>query len=332
MISLWDRFVWGCYEIENVALKRKYKDVQFVKRIQDGKVCGQKAVTPRETHEYISKKIQSGEPFWAGRMGFVEMNLLRQFIEHRMAPFIDHRETALRQLCKNAGFFPYDLELGERYVDLVLADSPFIDLQGYWGLYMEDYIHKKYQKKTIVSGLPWLEPWQIAADAETGIKPWTAGLKGKNVLVVHPFAKSISQQYEKNREKIFSRHYRADDILPQFHLKTLQAVQTIAGNKDDRFENWFEALDWMKSECRKVDFDIAIVGCGAYGFNLAAEIKRMGKQVIHLGGATQVLFGISGRRWETEYASFDLINECWVRPSKEETVAGAKSIENGCYW
>lgn len=48
----------------------------------------------------------------------------------------------------------------------------------------------------------------------------------------------------------------------------------------------------MKDEIDKQDYDIALIGCGAYGFPLAAHIKRSGKKAIHLGGALQLLFGI----------------------------------------
>ena len=115
---------------------------------------------------------------------------------------------------------------------------------------------------------------------------------GKKVLVIHPFEDSIKKQYEKNRTHIFERIYDADDILPEFELITLKAVQTLAGEHDSRFATWFEALNWMIEQCKKIEFDVAIIGCGAYGFPLAAELKRMGKTAIHLGGATQIVFGI----------------------------------------
>ena len=44
----------------------------------------------------------------------------------------------------------------------------------------------------------------------------------------------------------------------------------------------------------KFDFDVALIGCGAYGFPLAAKLKTAGKQAIHLGGVLQALFGIKG--------------------------------------
>lgn len=45
----------------------------------------------------------------------------------------------------------------------------------------------------------------------------------------------------------------------------------------------------------KIDYDICLIGCGAYGFPLAAHAKRKGKKAVHLGGALQLLFGIKGK-------------------------------------
>ena len=56
----------------------------------------------------------------------------------------------------------------------------------------------------------------------------------------------------------------------------------------------------MIEKCIRLEFDVSIVGCGAYGFPLANEIKKKGKVAIHLTGATQLMFGIVGKRWEEE--------------------------------
>ena len=42
-------------------------------------------------------------------------------------------------------------------------------------------------------------------------------------------------------------------------------------------KSWFDALDKMYKDIRELDFDVAIVGCGAYGLPLAAKIKSLGK-------------------------------------------------------
>jgi len=178
-----------------------------------------------------------------------------------------------------------------------------------------------------------LEPWNLDSFST---KPWTSALKGKRVLVIHPFAETIDKQYHNYRTKIFEKKFKCDDILPEFDLITLKAIQTINFNSESqKYKDWFEALNFMVKQCEKIDFDVAIIGCGAYGLPLATAIKQMGKGAIHLGGATQLLFGIMGKRWEVEgYKEiFDQIkNEYWTRPLPEEKPQNADQIENGCYW
>ena len=162
----------------------------------------------------------------------------------------------------------------------------------------------------------------------------------RKVLVVHPFVDTIRSQYQK-RELLFSN----PDVLPEFELKTLKAVQTIAGTKSE-FASWFDALKYMEDEIDKIDFDIAIIGCGAYGLPLAAHVKRIGKQAVHIAGGTQLLFGILGKRWTEQYQGFwhyrpgidislnyhPLFNEYWVSPSRHEKPKGSEKVEGGCYW
>jgi hypothetical protein len=146
------------------------------------------------------------------------------------------------------------------------------------------------------------------------------------VLVIHPFDVSIQKQYQ-IRTKLFEN----PDILPDFQLITIPAVQSIAGNKTE-FDNWFDALEHMHKEIDKVDFDVAIIGAGSYGLPLSAYIKAKGKIAIHMGGATQVLFGIKGKRWDNHPVISRFYNEFWVRPEISELVPNADKVEGGCYW
>ena len=93
----------------------------------------------------------------------------------------------------------------------------------------------------------------------------------------------------------------------------------------------------MKAQMDRIDYDICLIGCGAYGFPLAAHAKRMGKKGFHLGGSLQLLFGIRGKRWENpdynpDYNYAALMNEHWVKPSEEERPVAAKKVEDACYW
>lgn len=109
------------------------------------------------------------------------------------------------------------------------------------------------------------------------------------------------------------------------------------GGNNNNFKDWFEALDWMKAEMNKTDYDICLIGCGAYGFPLAAHAKRQGKKAIHLGGSLQLLFGIKGVRWENpnynpKYNYAALMNQYWIKPNNNEKPNNAGNVENACYW
>ena len=51
-----------------------------------------------------------------------------------------------------------------------------------------------------------------------------------------------------------------------------------------------------------------------------------------MGGATQILFGIKGNRWDQHSVIGKLYNEAWVRPNENETPKKAGINEGACYW
>lgn len=231
--------------------------------------------------------------------------------------------SCLHNLCTLSGFFPFSKALGLKYYKRMLCDMKEIDILGSY-IYQEKYVNQfltGVKKRINLDGYyaPFL--WK---------NPWTRILKGKRVLVVHPFTESIRYQYEHNREKI----WQDPDVLPEFkELITIKAVQSIADAKKQPYKDWFEALKYMEDEISKQDFDIALIGCGAYGMCLAAHVKRMGKIAVHLAGWTQMLFGVYGKRWlkdQPQYSKF--INEYWIRPNENERPQGAEKVEGGCYW
>ncbi len=272
-------------------------------------------------NRYIAEKIRSGEPFMACRMGSGEMRAFRRTREVKWKLRKELPEETLDSLCINAGFFPRDRELVMRFGDLMQESARQADLIAVWnGLAMENYVYDTFvpqAKRCFLSGL---EPFFCG-------EPWTQALEGKRVLVIHPFEESIRNQYEKREELFEDRR-----ILPDFTLLTLKAVQTIAGQQDSRFSDWFEALDYMKREALKIDFDVSVIGCVAYGFQLAARLKEAGHQVIHMGGATQLLFGIHGNRWDAREDYRTLFTDAWCRPADSERPESADKVEGQCYW
>ena len=283
---------------------------------------GKKLLNFYEANDFIAAAIERGEPFMAARYGSVELAVTWKVRDDGKG-FIDAIGDSIYN---NAGFFPKgDDSSLIKFSQLMKQSTSRVNLMGVWFNPMEEYELRTYGSNPEYCRLGHLE--SVCAD-----NPWSAKLEGKKVLVIHPFEKSIRSQYAR-RELLFPGR----NVLPEFKsLEIVKAVQTIAGNRDERFSNWFEALDYMYNEAMSKDFDVAIIGCGAYGFPLAAKIKEAGKIAIHLGGATQLLFGIRGDRWESQYKG-SLIeelmkNENWVRPLEEEKPSGFKTIENGCYW
>lgn len=227
----------------------------------------------------------------------------------------------LSQMEQWSGFFPPEIPAIERFCELMLADIPEVDLLGSW-LPLERLFEKELNQCKKVD-LELLNPYFASI-------PWSHALRGKKVLVVHPFARSIESQYRK-RELLFK-----GDLLPEFDLQTIQAVQSLAG-EETGFSDWFEALDSMKDAMDCLDYDVCLIGCGAYGFPLAAHAKRKGKIGFHLGGSLQLLFGIRGKRWENpnynpDYDYSKLMNEHWIKPGEEERPKAADKVENACYW
>ena len=282
--------------------------------------AGKRLLGCDEANEFIYDRIISGKPFMACRFGSTELNAVGTFHFKREKEY----EKEIEHVCFYSGFFPHDESLGIQFAQTMKDACRQADYFSVWYMPYEDYFIKHYtSKETKIGYLTSFEPWKSR-------NPWTKALKGKKVLVIHPFEDSIRAQYSKRKEL-----FESVDILPDFDLRTLKAVQTLADNVDSRFSNWFEALNYMYVQAMKIDFDVAILGCGAYGMPLAAMLKEAGKQAIHLGGVTQILFGIKGKRCEEarEYQYIrEMMNENWTYPLESEKPKSAQKIEGNCYW
>ena len=281
--------------------------------------CNGKRILERdETNTFIKNRILSGQPFMVCRFGATELATMKTFDFELKSRY----EAQLSRVHTLSGLFPETEKIGKQFTDLMISSIPQADLIGIWPQEFEEYYTKQYGSEALeYTRLRHLEPWVNPEN------PWTAALRGKRVLIVHPFTESIAKQYER-REQLFP----GTEILPEFDLQLLKSVQTSGGGEDERFKTWFDAYEWMKEEILKQEFDVAVLGCGAYGFPLAAEIKKAGKQAIHFGGGTQLLFGIMGSRWEKSDRITKYVNEAWSRPLQSERPADANSVEKACYW
>ena len=293
---------------------------------------------PTYANQKIRELLQTDAPCMIGRFGSNEIESTvfyrnRRYYKRDLLNYARgisdiwwYPDSIVNKMHYNAGFFTPTIEQLDKFGEEMMRAMPLIDVLGSW-VKEESYFIKELSNACFVN-LELLNPlW--GSDSE----PWTTALQGKKVLVVHPFSETIKAQYAK-RETIH-KDYR---ILPKFTLQTIKAIQSITGMKPEGFRNWFDALHYMESQIDKTDYDICIIGCGAYGLLLAAHCKRKGKKAIHMGGATQLLFGIKGKRWDNPNYGFNgksylsFMTPQWVRPTANETPKKAFDIEEGCYW
>ena len=286
---------------------------------------------PDKASELIYNLLTSGKPCMIARYGAFELTSVINYLgvknaQHSCLKYITGNELQwwwnkrlMGFMQSNAGFFPSTEENLMKFGDMMVEDSKQLDILGSW-LPEEENLKKYFNLSYQSIFLKYLEPYWNNL-------PWTRYLEGKRVVVVHPFAESIKNQYDNYRDKIFENPM----VLPNFtSLRVVKAVQSLGGNSE--FKGWFEALEYMKDKVDQEDYDVCLIGCGAYGFPLAAHVKRMGKQAIHLGGALQLLFGIRGNRWDNMDEYKPLINEYWTRPKGDEIPQAKDKVENGCYW
>jgi len=281
-----------------------------------------KVKTQSEANEIVKEALLGDHPFMFGRHGTNEVQLGLHGLMYEKG-IVNEALTSqtLKGQCEHSGFFPADDEALSRLSQLLIEATECSDVYGALWLIGESYYVKRFlPKAAVVTHTNMMDFWRYE-------EPFTYALKGQKVLIVHYLAEQIKNQYKK-RELLFDN----PKVLPEFELMAMPAVQTIAGNRDLRFATWFEALDYMYEETKKYDYDVAILGCGAYGMPLAAKLKKDGKKVIYMGGVLQMLFGIKGKRWDNEPKAAALYNEHWVEPDAKFKPRNAEAVEGGCYW
>lgn len=267
------------------------------------------------TAQLISAAIVGKRPFLASRLGFTEARCLSQ-----PDALQEPSRFVMDLIWKHSGVFPPEKadfqKFGRRYLEALSV----VDLLGLIRNPAEKKLVDNHASTVSTCALGDLEPFLHPY-------PWSKHLAGLKVVVVHPFVESIRQQYEQRRSSLFFN----PDVLPEFSLRVVKAPQSLAGNTDG-YRSWTDACEHLIGEVASQEFDVAILGCGAYGLPVGAHVKKLGKVAIHMGGATQLLFGVSGKRWRDQPAFRAIMTDAWRPPLEIERPPGWETIEDGCYW
>jgi hypothetical protein len=288
--------------------------------VERAKYLGTRILPSQQGNDELARSL--GQPRAAGKIGAGEMAALRHYL--RRADPSGYcgfwRGYVASNLHRIAGVYPPEPAIFSRFCQTYARALQSLNVLAVWFNFGEHAAGRRFAPEATLTELDALEPYY-------NDRPWSQHLAGKRVLVVSPFAATIEAQYRR-REQI----WRAKpEVLPEFELRTVR-VPLSSYLTPPQHPDWFSALDAMCRQMEAAPFDAALIGAGAWSIPLVAHAKSLGAWAIHLGGVTQILFGIRGHRWERNKRIMAFRNEAWVRPSASETPNNVQAVEGGCYW
>ena len=283
--------------------------------------------------EFICSLFKNSNPCLIGRNGSLELEVILFFTTHR-SNGIDYPYALIQKLELHAGIFPATYASVDAwckaYIGALKECSAIVE-----GWYKplankEMNLHNTLIPEVKRILLRNLEPYYFEPKLR-----WSKYLKEKKVAIINSFAETCEQQtYMANA--IWGDTY--ESILPSStHWIPIQTyyspalAQGIAGWPES-IDCWEEAVSSIVISTIDSGATIAIIGCGGLGMIIGAELKRKGLQVIILGGAVQILFGIKGQRWIKHSVISTFFNDAWVAPPDFCRPNGSYKIEQGCYW
>lgn len=278
------------------------------------------------SNEYVKSLIESNEPFLISRVGDLETKVSVQYDSNGHV----NSNVSSNALHNNAGIYCNNMEELNTYAKLhaeCIQNSTALACfnPGSHVSHSENHFVKKYKLKTVRSRI--LEPFYCI---EQGLIPWSHSLMGKKVLIINPFVDSMQQQL-KSGFQIF-KHQPL--FLEGQEFIFYKCFSTNGMNRTHN--NWIETFEIMCNDISKLDFDIALLGCGGYGLPLCNYIhKNLNKSAMYVGGGLQLFFGVMGNRWESRdfWKTIIAKNGCtFIKPGKEEQIKNQNSIESACYW
>jgi hypothetical protein len=274
-----------------------------------------------EGNRLIYEALTSGRPQAIGKLGSTETLAIRKYRLTLGRPDAAERSARSRRtLYTHSGVYPDDYAIYARFCQYMLDDVlPEMTMLAVWFNLGEAKIVNRSCREAQLLDLFSLDPYRFE-------EPWSRAMAGKRVLAVHPFADTIRQQHAR-----LAQVWVDSEVAPPFTLECVR-VPHYPTMVRPRHHDWFATLDQLKLEMAEKEFDVALIGAGAYSLPLAVHAKILGKQGIHLGGGTQIIFGIRGGRWDADPYFQKLFNASWCRPLVSDTPPNNESVEGGCYW
>lgn len=277
----------------------------------------------------LCELFKSDKPFLIGRNGTIELDVVSRYFFKEHIP-----DEQKKKLELHAGVFPQnhvDDYCFEYLRSLMNAD---VMAEGWYAplkMIEQDILDRINKKRTKIL-LRNLEPYYVKPELR-----WTQYLRGRRVAIINSFAKICEEQTYMPKaiwgEQSESLLAKTTQWIP---IQTYYSPALANGKATTEWpapiSSWKEAVDDVVNRVLTEAVDVAIIGCGGMGMIIGSRLKDHGIQCIVMGGSTQLLFGIRGKRWENHDVISKFFNDAWVTPSDWYRPANYKTIEGGCYW
>ena len=280
-----------------------------------------------ENAKFLCYLFKSKKPFLIGRNGTIELEVVSKYLTD-----VKITDSMKDKLELHAGIFPQDCIVNwcSDYIDAlknadVMAEGWYTPLK-----HIEKIIMDKFNEERFKILLRNLEPYYTKPELR-----WTQYLADKRVAIINSFAETCETQTYISKA-IWKED--AESLLPSsttwIPINTYYSPKLAQGKANWPYDikNYKKAIAYIIAKVMLAKVDVAIIGCGGLGMILGSELKKRGLQVIVMGGATQILFGIKGKRWENHEIISKFFNDAWINPESSCIPNGFKQIENGCYW
>jgi hypothetical protein len=288
----------------------------------------------RAVSQIIRAQLAAGSPLAVSKCGFSEQAMLvlpPQLHQADAAQLRALRQTLMTHACLQLGVFPashdHVLTMCTRLADSYSGHDAVAFSRGSWVTSARDRLPSMVHAPTY-------DALDVRfTNADHAFQAMLDSLAGKRVLIITTPAEFLAARANRTIfERVWQRTGRR--WFSPHSVSAMSFPFAYDPSTHRRYRNTLSLLDDIVERMSRQSFDVALIGAAILGPVLAEEIRRQGRAAFSLGSQLQLLFGVTGRRWDSWSTDPDsMVTDAWTSlPSEFDLPAGTPAPDGGAYW
>ena len=275
----------------------------------------------------IGALLAGSRPACIGKIGTTELCGLEYFDRWIRLPWPRSASwyRPAQRLHHTAGLFPIRKDVFLRWAEVYRESIRYLNVTAQWQD-PQDHLGA-YENVFLAKNLPAVRRVYLAA-LRVRFVSWLPQLCSRRWLVISPFRRTIESQLPRLNHLGLYKNVEPSLVERAAANCRILSCPQLPYMVPPVHRDWQEGLADLQQQMESAEFDVAVIGAGAWSVPLAAHAKKLGRIGLHLGGDTQLLFGIKGGRW----SNVKDFNEHWVQPLAGERPENFRLMEGGAYW